>query len=176
MNWFYRNVFVPYLWRRNVRLIVVGTVCDQLDFRDTNVTLVRQIESSLDSIYKSTKLVVIPIFEGTGLSIKTIEGLANGRAMVVTPAGARGLEDADDAFITIDMKAHPARTADIILELLASSSKRHDLERAAIQYVDRHFSRERYYAAMDSVLEGIGLEESNGDKGDRALSIPAQAA
>ena len=74
--------------------------------------LLPQIDHSLDSLYDATKLVINPIFEGTGLSIKTLEGLANGRAMVATPAGARGLEDAEGAFVTIDMKADPAGTAD----------------------------------------------------------------
>jgi Glycosyl transferases group 1 len=158
LTWFYRNVFVPYLWRHGVRMLVIGAVCDALPFGDANVTLLRQVEGTLDPLYDATKLVVNPIFEGTGLSIKTLEGLANGRAMVVTPAGARGLHDAGDAFVCIDMKADAAHTAGVILELLARADKRHALERAAIAYVNRHFSPEAYFTAMDRVVRGIGLD------------------
>ncbi len=158
MDWFYRNVYVPHLWRHGVRLLIVGSVCDYLRFRDANVTLMRQIDDALDPLYEATKLAVIPIFEGTGLSIKTLEGLAQGRALVVTPSGARGLEDAGDAFVMIDMKAEAGRTADVILDLLASPDKRQALERAAVAYVNRHFTRDGYFAAMDRVIAGVGLD------------------
>jgi hypothetical protein len=173
MNWFYRNVFVPHLWRHNIRVVVIGSVCDHLSFRDSNVTLLRQIEGSLDPLYEATKLAVIPIFEGTGLSIKTLEGLANGRALVVTPSGARGLEDAGDAFVTMDMQADPAGTAAVILELLTSAEKRHKLERAAIDYVNQHFSRDAYFLAMDRVVQGVGLAPLATDWKAAGSRIPA---
>ena len=42
--------------------------------------MVPEVEGSLDDLYAATKVAVAPVFEGTGLSIKTLEGLAMGRA------------------------------------------------------------------------------------------------
>jgi hypothetical protein len=158
VTWFYRNVFVPYLWRHGVRMLVVGAVCDALQFGDANVTLMREVEGALDPLYDATKLVIDPIIEGTSFATQTLEALANGRAMVVSPAGARGLHDPGGALVCVDMKTDPAHTAKVILELLACEEKRHALERAAIEYLNRHFSRGAYFAAMDHVVGATSLD------------------
>ena len=157
INWFYRNVYIPFLWRHNVRLAIVGGVCQYLDFHDLHVTLIPEAKESLTDLYDSARLVIAPVFDGTGLSIKTLEGLATGSAMVVTPVGARGFDDAAGAYIKTDMKGNPQHTAEVILELLASPERRKRLQQAAVAYVRRSFSRERYFAAMDHVLEAVGF-------------------
>lgn len=157
MQWFYRNIYVPYLWRQKVRLAIVGGVCSHLDMQDAYVKRFAWVQGPLDDLYESAKLTIVPIFEGTGLPIKTLEGLAMGRAMVVSPVGARGLDDAAGAYVKLDMKADPRRTAEVILELLRDSGKRKKLERAAAEYVSRCFSREAYFGAMDEVVAAAGL-------------------
>src|SRR5262249_50739669 len=100
---------------------------------------------------------IVPIFHGTGLSIKTLEALAMGRPLIVTPTGARGLEPDDDAFLRIDMQADPRQTAEAILELLESPARRQDMGNNARAYFERYFSREAYFAGMDRVMSAIGL-------------------
>ncbi len=162
IRWFYRHVYVPYLWRRQVRLAIGGGVCQHLNFHDMNVTLLPKPQESLASLYASARVVIAPVFDGTGLSIKTLEGLAMGSAMVVTPVGARGFDDTAAAYVKVDMKQSPQRTAELILELLASPERRKKLQQAALGYVRRCFSREVYFAAMDRVLAftGLGVQQA----------------
>ncbi len=155
IGWFYRHVYIPYLWRHRVRLVIVGGVCAHLDCRDAYVTLLPQVNGSLADLYAATRIAIGPVFEGTGLPIKTLEGLAMGRAMVLTPVGARGFDDAANAYVKVDMKESPRETAEVILQLLSNPDRRKKLEQAASAYVRRCFSRERYFEAMDRVVEAV---------------------
>jgi hypothetical protein len=157
MIWFYRQVYVPYLWRHGVRMLIVGGVCPFLPFQDRHITLIPEPQHNLADLYASAKVVIAPVFNGTGLSIKTLEAMALGRALVLTPSNARGFDDSARAYVKLDMEAEPRRTAEVILELLASPERRRQLGEAAQGYVDRAFSRERYFAAMDRVLASVRL-------------------
>lgn len=169
MTWFYHHVYVPYLWRHGVRLGIVGNVCKRLDIHDAHVTRLSRVDGPLDKVYASAKLAIVPIFEGTGLSIKTLEALAMGRPMVVAPAGARGLDDRAGAYVKIDMKADPKQTAQVILDLLADPARRAELQRAALAYVRREFSREAFFTALDAVIDSVGLGRDGGPAAVRAF-------
>lgn len=43
--------------------------------------------------YKNSGIIIIPIYQGTGTSVKFVEGLLMNRPIVSTPIGVRGLED-----------------------------------------------------------------------------------
>jgi glycosyltransferase involved in cell wall biosynthesis len=163
INWFYRNVYVPYLWPRRVRLAVAGRICEWLDFADQHVTLLGTVEGPLDPVYAASKLVIAPVFEGTGLSIKAIEALGMGKALVAAPPAVRGLDLTSGVFVCLDMMADPRRTADAILGLLADPVRRQELERSAAEYARREFGREAFFAGMDRVIQSVGLDpaESN---------------
>jgi glycosyltransferase involved in cell wall biosynthesis len=136
---------------------VIGSVCHQLDFDDAYVTRFPRVDS-IAAYYAAAKVCIVPIFEGTGLSIKTLEGLAMGRAMVVTPVGARGLDDGANAYVKVDMKASPRQTAEAILDLLTNPLRRKRLELAAAAYILRCFGREAYFGGMDRALRSAGLD------------------
>ena len=154
---FYREVFVPYLRKHQVRMAVVGKVCDRLEFCDWYVTKLGVIPGDLRESYERSKIVIVPILEGSGLSIKTIECLANGRAVATTPVGARGLRHDPEAFLLLDMARDPRGTAMAILDLLASEPKRLQMQQAARDYYRTHFGADRYFRAMDAVMSSIGI-------------------
>ena len=106
-EFFYRRIYLPFLRRHRLRIAVVGTACDALDFDDSYVTKCGLVAGSLEDHYARSKVVIVPILSGSGLSIKTIECLANGRAVVTTPVGTRGLRHDPNAFVQIDMQANP---------------------------------------------------------------------
>ncbi len=87
-KFFYYKIFVPYLRKHKVTVGVVGSVCDHLKFDDFYVTKFGNIPGDLRGYYERSKVVIIPILGGSGLSIKTIECLASGRAVVTSPMGA----------------------------------------------------------------------------------------
>ena len=156
-HFFYYRIFVPFLRKHKVKIAAVGRVCDRLDFHDTYVTKLGTVAGDLRDCYERSKIVIIPILEGSGLSIKTIECLANGRAVVTSPMGARGLRSDPESFLEIDMVGDPSGTASAILDLLASGSKRARMQRKARAYYQANFGSELYYSAMDNVMDSLGL-------------------
>jgi glycosyltransferase involved in cell wall biosynthesis len=157
LHFFYYRIFVPYLRKRKVKLAAVGKVCDRLAFHDSYVTKLGTVAGDLRGCYERSKLVIIPILEGSGLSIKTIECLASGRAVVTSPLGARGLRPDSESFLEIDMVSDPSGTAQAILDLLESQPSRARMQRKAREYYQANFGSELYLSAMDSVMDSLGL-------------------
>ncbi len=154
LDWFFRHVYLPHLSRKGVRLTVVGSVCDLVSFpAGSQVTKVPHFDGSLIDLYRRTKVVIVPLFEGTGVSIKSIEALAMGSCVVATAVGARGLPQNTDAVVRIDIPNDPVGTADVILKLLRSPPKRQARRVAARSLYEQHFHPKCYRARLDHVLE-----------------------
>lgn len=93
--------FVNSVWpsirsaRRNASLLVAGgvahAVCRMVPrSASSGITTLARI-SDLNDFYGGVKIIIVPLLGGSGVSVKTVEALANGAAVVATPAGARGL-------------------------------------------------------------------------------------
>jgi hypothetical protein len=152
IHWFYRHIFVPYLRRHKVRMAVAGRVCGNLGFEDAYVTKLGFL-GALEGLYDSSKLVVVPILEGTGMAIKLHEALAAGKAVVSTPVGCRGIDPSSSALACVDMQKRPRQTADIILNLLKDDEERRALESRAVELIVKRHSPHAYEKAMDHVIE-----------------------
>ena len=106
-------------------------------------------------MYNASKLVVVPIFKGTGTAVKLHEALAAGRGVLSTPVGARGIDPASEALACVDMMARPRQTAEIIFDLLLADQKRRAMQHRAITLMAERHSRDTYKRAMDDVLQRI---------------------
>src|SRR5206468_2828849 len=112
---------------------------------DWYVTELGFVPGDLREYYQRSKIVIVPILEGSGLSIKTIECLANGRAVATSPVGARGLHHDPESFLQLDLAGDPRGTAEAILELLTSEPKRMRMQRKARDYYRTNFGADRYF-------------------------------
>ncbi|MFN8828517.1 MAG: glycosyltransferase family 4 protein [Labrys sp. (in: a-proteobacteria)] len=158
IDWFYHSVFLPHLRPMGTTLTIIGSVCRLIDMReDPQVRLIPFLEGSLAPAYAATKLALVPIFEGTGVAIKTIEALGFGAAIYTTPVGARGLPDIGDAMIIDPMKPDPAATASAILALVSDPARRERLSEAARRAYEAHFSRDVYDRRLTTMFTQLGL-------------------
>jgi len=90
LEWFISKV-VPLI--KNMRIIIAGSnpndriigLCEQ-----AGIELVSNPETVSD-LYNRAKLLINPIFHGSGVNIKMIEMLSTGKPIVSTSVGARGL-------------------------------------------------------------------------------------
>ncbi len=153
-EWFYQHVFVPHLKGHGVRWAVVGSMCRALSIRDAAVHLLGVVED-LDRIYTRAKVVVIPLFRGAGISIKTLEALGRAKPIVTTSCGRRGLKQCEDALVELDFQADPRQVADRILQLCASRRVRDELASRAREYARCHFSEQAYAEHMDRIFENL---------------------
>ena len=113
------------------RLLVAGSACQALP-DDEAYQKIGMVEAAQDA-YKQADIVINPILFGTGLKIKNIEAMGYAKALVTTPAGAKGLEDGrQKAFFAAEM---PDEFAQRVIELLSNHALRHKMNGEAYQYV-----------------------------------------
>lgn len=68
--------------------------------KKTNVEVVGEVESAQDFI-NSKVIMIVPLFSGSGIRIKIIEGMALGKAIISTKLGAEGIHYEDNKNILI---------------------------------------------------------------------------
>ncbi len=154
IRWFYDAVFRPHLKGCGLSMALAGTVCRAADIQDPAVFNLGQVDD-LDQVYRDARAVVVPLFHGTGISIKTLEAMGQGKAVVATPCGRRGLSDCEDCLISLPSDVEPAAAADTIAELCRSPEMLRHYGRRARDYAQRHFSAEAYGRRMDGLLSDV---------------------
>jgi polysaccharide biosynthesis protein PslH len=95
LNWFFENV-----WRQineqipDVKLLVAGSICDVKDQLNPaeNVTYYGRYSDPRE-VYNYSDFCLNPIQFGTGLKIKTLEGLSFGKTVLTTETGGAGLKE-----------------------------------------------------------------------------------
>lgn len=94
LKWFLSNV-LPKL-SPSIRLKCVGELASELTEYKDRVEYLGYVES-LDDIWDAAKLMIAPIFEGSGANVKLAEYLANGKPVITTKFCAQpyGLQYSD---------------------------------------------------------------------------------
>lgn len=151
IHWFYEHVFAPHLKRRGLTMAIAGTVCDAVEFKDPAVTILGRVDD-LGQTYRDAKIIIVPLFEGTGISIKTLEAMGQGKPIVTTQCGRRGLRNCDECLLCLPFEKAPVEVAERIVELARSPAVRENYGRRAREYASLHFSAEAYGRRMDEVL------------------------
>lgn len=115
----------------NVCLLIAGSICQALP-DDEAYQKIGTVETAQDA-YMQADVVINPMLFGTGVKIKNIEAMGYAKALVTTPAGAKGLEDGQQtAFFAANM---PDEFAQRVIELLSNHALRHKMSGDAYQYV-----------------------------------------
>jgi glycosyltransferase involved in cell wall biosynthesis len=147
--WFWREVY-PLLaaWLPPDQVVVAGGIADALVERPPFRFLGRVPD--LEPVYRSARVVMAPLREGTGLKIKVVEALGQGKALVATTFGAKGVEQADGS--ALKLADSPAAFAEAI-ELLM----RNDEQCLRFMCGARDFARqwnERQRKSLEDALQG----------------------
>jgi len=154
-NWFYTKLFEPLLKPAGLRWAIAGSVCGHLSLSDPQVVLLGIVDD-LTEVYRRSKVVVVPLFQGTGISIKTLEALGQRKPVVTTPCGRRGLPaEADGALVCCSFQDDPRHAAEAVLRLCSSELLRSEYGRRAAAFIQEHFSVQSYRRRMDQLLEPL---------------------
>ena len=105
-------------------------------FQEKNVVYLGEVEDA-HSFIRSKSVMIVPLFSGSGMRIKIIEGMALGKASVSTPIGAEGLPVTSGENILIAEKPEDfIRCLDDVIE---NKSRCAQLGSRAEKYVRDHF-------------------------------------
>jgi glycosyltransferase involved in cell wall biosynthesis len=98
LSFFIKEV-LPLIRRRRpgFRLLLVGNIAEPFSLMGlpTDGVEVAGEVRDLSTFYSRIKVCIVPLLNGTGVSLKTLEGLRHGLPVVATSKGARGLARQD---------------------------------------------------------------------------------
>ena len=90
LDWFVNNVF-PNV---NIRLIVAGNKMDRLrdKYKDIPNIEIHGYIDNLNELYAKADFIVIPVFDGSGMKVKTAEAFEYGKFVIAGPEAMTGYE------------------------------------------------------------------------------------
>ena len=101
-----------------------------------NVVFAGEVEDAYEFM-NSKAVMVVPLFSGSGMRIKIIEGMALGKTIVSTPIGAEGIDVTDGKHLKIAKTSTEFITA--ISELAGDREKFMELGRNAVSFIHENF-------------------------------------
>lgn len=104
---------------------------------NTHITVIDSVENSKD-FYNTYDIMLVPLWSGSGLRIKLVEGLAYGKAIITTSIGAEGIPFTQNK----DMIVADNETdfANAIVNLLNGNIDKHQLQQNARKLAEQHFN------------------------------------
>lgn len=149
--------FAEAIWPRiraavpSARLSVAGTVCHAIGPVPAGFWLLGLVPD-LAPLYADAAVVVSPLRTGSGLKVKLVEALAQGKAIVATTFTVQGVEAAVTPAVAVCNEA-PDFAAEVI-GLLGDDARRLARCEAALAVAHAHFSAAACYGAFADFLAG----------------------
>ncbi|KQM13777.1 glycosyltransferase [Novosphingobium sp. Leaf2] len=150
LEWLFEAVW-PDLRRQipNLTLDIVGSVSDAFGKSPPGVVFHGQV-NAIEPFYARAGIVISPLTFGSGLKIKLIEGLSQGKALVVTSVTLQGVEnECRDVVILADS---PRDFMNGIVALM-DDTRRLEMATAALAAADQHFSARACHGDFVAWLE-----------------------
>lgn len=155
INWFMDEVWPRIRAERpDVTLKIAGSVARSLGPVPAGVEVLGLVDS-LEPLYREAGVVISPLLTGSGLKIKLVEGLAAGKAMVVTTTTLQGVETIAGPAVRLADEAEAY--ARHVLDLLASDEVRGRLCERAVRCAADHFSPQACYSEAVRAFSGEPL-------------------
>jgi glycosyltransferase involved in cell wall biosynthesis len=150
LRWFLQECWPKIRARRpSLILRVAGTVCQKVGRAPSGVQLLGLVEN-LTLLYAECGLLISPLRAGSGLKIKLIEALAQGKAVVATTVTLQGV--ADTLRDCVRIADEPDQFVDGVLELVCDGGSRRDLGARGLAAIGQHFSRKECYAEFVNAM------------------------
>lgn len=128
VEWLINNVWKDVLIKiPNAQLVLAGRGMPE-KIKQLDSATIKVIESVIDSeiFYNTYDIMLVPLWSGSGLRIKLVEGLAYGKPIITTSIGAEGIPYIKNKeFIIADTKEE---FVNAIISLLSNSNQKQELQ------------------------------------------------
>lgn len=138
----------------NAELDVVGRMDDELKSFCTDVEGVNVcgwVEDLLE-VYASCSCVIVPIYRGTGTSVKLVEAMTLGKAVVTTPVGKRGLHPDFQEGIDYLSANTDAEFAQNVIRLLTDEELNRRISQSALKKAQLNYSEDAFDKIVSATL------------------------
>ena len=111
--------------------------------------------SDAESFMRSSDILVVPLFSGSGIRIKLIEAFASKTAVVTTKAAVDGLHL--DAIEHVALADEPSEFAAHMVALKQDQELRLNQAQSAYSFYQNHYSEQHYLNQMENILKEVAL-------------------
>ncbi len=158
--WFCKEVLPLILQKKpHVRFYVVGShPSKEILSLDSDNVIVKGFVSDeeLESLYRSVKLVVVPLRYGAGIKGKVVEALKHGVPMITTSIGAEGIPDLERIVPVVDSAED---FANVVLELYDDDERLAEISKRSVEYARDHYSEEAARQRIESDFKTLASGE-----------------
>lgn len=133
------NQFINEVWplvieqEQNARLIIGGAICKSLYIKNNSITKMGIIDD-VDAFYNLGDIAINPVYQGTGLKIKTLEALSYGKITIVHPHSIEGLYRKTNSPVFIANTAQ--EYAKLIIETLRGQISKLEYKESCREYIE----------------------------------------
>lgn len=159
INWFVKNCWSRIRARiPDVRLLIVGRrparEIVRLAAHDRAITVTGEVPDPAEYMARAT-VCINPVQIAAGMQNKLIEYMACGKAVVSTPVANEGIHAISGTHL---LEADgPEAFADAVITLLRSPEMRAALGKSAREYIQRDWTWETLFSALESEMLAIAL-------------------
>lgn len=142
VKWFIENVWTNIFKELpNASLNLAGRSMNGKFKSDSsfNIKVFGEVEDSKEFMLNND-ILIVPLFSGSGIRIKTLEAMSLGLAVVSTSIGAQGLDVEHGENIMIGNS--DKEFASCVLELLKNDLKRKNISKNAFEFVQENHSEQ----------------------------------
>lgn len=148
VTWFIENCWkAVHKTVPEAKLIVAGRGMPPhfFNLNKPNIEIIENVENG-KAFYQQHEIMIVPLWSGSGLRIKIIEGMSYGKAIVSTTIGAEGIGYTHEKNILIaDTAESFARS---VISLLQNSDKRKVIEQNAAEFAMKEFDNLSVVSAL----------------------------
>lgn len=150
VDWLLQNIWKDVVKQKpDVKLVLAGRGMPErfksLNDKAQNITIINDVKDSSE-FYNSYDIMLVPLWSGSGLRIKLVEGLAYGKAIITTSIGAEGIPYMHNKNMMIADSSEDFIAA--ILTLLNNPDKKADLQLAARNLAEKTFDYQKIAADL----------------------------
>lgn len=150
VEWFIEQVWPEVIKQKtDAQLILAGRGMPERikNLASANITIITDVKDSAE-FYHDYDIMLVPLWSGSGLRIKLVEGLAYGKAIITTSIGAEGILYASNKDIMVaDSKEDFIKA---IFTLFNDSEKKSDLQKSARELAEKIFDYKKIAANLIS--------------------------
>lgn len=150
VEWFIEQVWPDVIKQKtDAQLILAGRGMPERikNLASANITIITDVKDSAE-FYHDYDIMLVPLWSGSGLRIKLVEGLAYGKAIITTSIGAEGILYANNKDMMIADNKEDFIKA--IFTLFNDSEKKSDLQKSARELAEKIFDYKKIAANLIS--------------------------
>ncbi len=152
--WFGREIFPKILEKMPdiIWYVVGGKVPEEIqNLESSHIQILGYVsDEKLRELYRSCRLVVVPLRYGAGVKGKVVECMYYGTPFITTPIGAEGLGLDEETFAVVKADQEMSNA---IIDLYNNTDKLKKIARGCAPYINSHFTRKQALAIVKEDIE-----------------------